>query len=206
MESPQKASLKLPDELPLIVLSDCFHFPQCVLPLYIFEERYRAMLAHALRTHRMFGVGVRVRRNSDDILPVTTVGLISACVTQNDGTSHLLLHGLKRARITGFSQDGPFKIAQIEKMECPQASSERIKTLRSQVMASLPVCQLGAEQAMRQLCDKLLSTDCPEALCDILTYHFVNSPRTLAKSLTEPCLEKRYQILLNELRSDSEPE
>jgi Lon protease-like protein len=194
------ANTPLPEEMPLIVLSDCFHYPECVLPLYIFEPRYRAMLTHALKSDRMFGVGVKRSATSDEILPVVTAGLVSACVTQEDGTSHLLLLGLRRARITGFTQEKPFRIARIEPLVCQDACQERVTTLHSQVIASLPKCKGGAEPAMQQLLSKLSVTNCLEALCDILTYHFVHSASSLAQSLVEPCLEKRYQILLNALQ------
>ena len=65
----------LPESLGLIVLEECFHFPGCFLPLYIFEQRYRQMMDHALSTSRMFGVGTMV---DDELLPVTTAGLIRA--------------------------------------------------------------------------------------------------------------------------------
>ena len=51
--------------LPNVIL-----FPQAMLPLYIFETRYRQMLADALGSHRMFSVATakpgRVREAPSD--------------------------------------------------------------------------------------------------------------------------------------------
>ena len=63
-------------------------FPRALLPLHIFEERYRAMLNHALKQHRMFSVAlVRPDRGDwkspDDFFDVAGVGLIRACVGQS---------------------------------------------------------------------------------------------------------------------------
>ena len=191
--------LKMPSELPLIVLSDCYHFPATFLPLFIFEERYRSMLSHALKSDRMFGVGIRSHADTDRILPVTTVGLISACVTQPDGTSHLILQGLRRARITGFNQDKPFRIACIEPMKCEPADPLELALLRDKAVAAIPPCPSGAEPAMRQLKDQLIAQGDPETLCDILTYHFVRSSESLRDSLQETCLIRRYNLLLDAL-------
>jgi len=43
-------------ELPLFPLPDVVLFPQEVLPLHIFEPRYRMMLSTVLETDRRFGV------------------------------------------------------------------------------------------------------------------------------------------------------
>ena len=49
--------MKIPSEVPLIALPRCILFPQAMLPLHIFEERYRQMLKDSLSSHRMFCVG-----------------------------------------------------------------------------------------------------------------------------------------------------
>ena len=101
-------------------------FPHALLPLYIFEPRYRAMLEHALAEHRMFCVALinpnRTEWNSvDDFRHTATVGLIRACVGRADGTSNLILQGLQRVRFASFLQAGPFPIAEIEPLESEPA-------------------------------------------------------------------------------------
>ena len=95
----------LPAELPVMVLPDCHLYPGCLLPLYIFEDRYRKMLAHALDSNRMFCIGNREGGSEDS--PVSrhsTAGLVRACVQQPDGTSHLLLLGLQRIELGEWVQ------------------------------------------------------------------------------------------------------
>lgn len=45
---------------------------------------------------------------------MTTAGLVRACVTHPDGTFHLMLSGLQRARITGWEKENPFRLATVE--------------------------------------------------------------------------------------------
>ena len=43
--------MKLPSEVPVMTLPNATLFPQALLPLYIFEPRYRRMLADTLASH-----------------------------------------------------------------------------------------------------------------------------------------------------------
>ncbi len=68
-----------------MVLPNAVLFPHSLLPLHIFETRYRQMLSHCLDGDRMFSVGlvrdgVSEPDSLDDIWPVAGVGLIRACV------------------------------------------------------------------------------------------------------------------------------
>lgn len=195
------SKLPLPSEMPLIVLSDCFHFPGCLLPLYIFEERYKAMLGHALQGDRMFGVGVRVSEEDENVLPVVTAGLIRACLRQDDGTAHLMLLGLRRMKITGWVQRKPFPIARVEVLETIQADPAELAPIQNAVMNHLPPCPKGAEQIMDQVKARISSNQDPEHVCNIITYHLVHRPELLAQSLQEASLLERYRIMLEALKS-----
>ena len=75
-------------------------FPQALLPLYIFEPRYRQMLADALHTNRMFSVAMQRPGDSREIpSPVAGLGLIRVSVGHRDGTSHLILQGIARVEL-----------------------------------------------------------------------------------------------------------
>ena len=89
----------LPGSLPVMVLGGATLFPRGYMPLFIFEPRYRAMLDHALERDRMFCIGharpgIDVEHSTDPVYPVTTMGLVRACVTHPDGTSQLMLLGV----------------------------------------------------------------------------------------------------------------
>src|SRR5438270_11194458 len=112
----------LPDQVPVMPLPGALLFPHALLPLYIFEPRYRQMLEHALTHHRIFSVALvkpdRAEWQSPaDFFHTAGVGLIRACVGRGDGTSNLILQGLERVRFTAFAQTEPFPIAAIEPLE-----------------------------------------------------------------------------------------
>lgn len=123
----------LPDRVPLMVLSGVPLFPHSLLPLHIFEPRYRAMLAHALAGERMFAVatprpGVAEARRPRDLFPAAGIGLVRACVGNADGTSQLILQGVARVRFTEFVQERPFFIARFETLNSEDDEGTTVET------------------------------------------------------------------------------
>src|SRR6186997_1874646 len=155
----------LPAELPVMVLPDCHLFPGCLLPLYIFETRYRKMLAHALDSNRMFCIGNREGDTEDSpISPHSTAGLVRACVRQKDGTSHLLLLGLQRIKIGDWVQTKPFRVARIEPLETVTGTPEEQQRLKNE---ALGLFSAASDQA-KELRKVLEENDDAEMVCDVL--------------------------------------
>jgi ATP-dependent Lon protease len=193
----------IPGEMPMIVLSDCFLLPGCFLPLFIFEERYRLMLDHALRHDRMFCVGIRKKASDEnsEVLPCSTAGLVRACVRNPDGTSQLMLYGLKRIEITGWAQETPFRIAQIREVETEVCPPSELEALRARAVSLLPVAPDDACDAVKLLREAANNIPDPERLCDILAYHFVKKASLMKVLMSERSVEKRYRLLIAELQS-----
>ena len=83
--------MDLPDEVGIMVLPGVVLFPHSLIPIHIFEPRYRQMLQLALDGHRMFAL-CRAVSPCENPVPVRFggVGLIRACVQNDDGTSNLI--------------------------------------------------------------------------------------------------------------------
>ena len=126
--------MQLPPEVPVMPLPGAVLFPHALLPLYIFEPRYREMLEHALHHHRMFCITLIKPSCPDwhapeDFFHLATAGLIRACVGRADGTSNLVLQGLQRVRFNRFEQEAPFPIATIDPLESEVQSSVETEAL-----------------------------------------------------------------------------
>src|ERR1043166_5159592 len=48
--------ITLPDEVPVMTLPNTAFFPQALMPLHIFEPRYRHMLRDVLASNRVFAI------------------------------------------------------------------------------------------------------------------------------------------------------
>src|SRR4026207_2467209 len=133
------SSVAIPKQVPVMPLPGALLFPHALLPLYIFEPRYRDMLEHALNHHRIFSVAL-VKPDRDewespaDFFHIAGVGLIRACVERGDGTSNLILQGLERVRVTAFAQAAPFPIATIEPLESESETTVETEALAAKVV------------------------------------------------------------------------
>ena len=198
---PDDLTIELPPRLPIMVLPGVTLFPQALLPLYIFEPRYRAMLAHCLAGPRMFCValikpGIGEARRADDFFHTAGCGLVRACVGKDDGTSNLILQGLTRVRFTGFAQDKPFRIAEVEEIKSEGSDSVEAEALGAKV---LELCQQFKERGMQMPgpLDTFLAhlTDL-DRLADLVAHAFVGDPFARQCLLEEPRVAARLRLLI----------
>lgn len=109
-------------------------FPQALLPLYIFEPRYRKMLADALKGDRMFTVAMQRPNYTREIpMAVAGLGLVRVCVDNPDGTSHLILQGITRVEITKTVKYKPYRVCRIRPLQAPQKDNVTIDALLAKV-------------------------------------------------------------------------
>src|SRR5215475_2669641 len=126
--------MKLPQEVPVMTLPNATLFPQALLPLYIFEPRYRQMLADALHSNRMFSVAMQRPGNSRETpAPIAGLGLIRVSVGHSDGTSHLILQGLARVELKETVRYKPYRIQRIQPIETPPCDNVKVDALVAKV-------------------------------------------------------------------------
>jgi Lon protease-like protein len=100
----------IPDRAGVMILGEASLFPQAMLPLFIFEPRYRVMLSDSLESHRMFCLAMqRPDAKRESPCHVATLGLVRACVRNDNGTSNLVLHGLFRVQLGKIVQTRPYR-------------------------------------------------------------------------------------------------
>ena len=99
-------------ELPLFPLPEVVLFPQEVLPLHIFESRYRIMLQTVLETDSMFGV-VKWDSNNKSMANVGCCAQIIKHQTADDGRSNIITLGQQRFQILEIVRSTPFFSAMV---------------------------------------------------------------------------------------------
>jgi len=105
------SELILPNVLPIFPLTGSLLLPGNLLPLNVFEPRYRNLVADALEGERLIGMiqplvprqdnWVEAAQDSDDpeLYSVGCVGRIDECEPQQDGRYLILLRGVCRFRV-----------------------------------------------------------------------------------------------------------
>lgn len=166
-----------------MTLPDTVFFPFTVLPLRIFEPRYRQMLQDVLEADRLFAVAARVPDPGpgldEDEPPcaIATLGVVRSCQTLEDGTSHLLLQGLSRIRIEAIVAEEPYRLIEvsllrstcsISQVALERLSEDLLRTIRRRAKldpsVSLPIIEAVGDADASALCDLAaysLSDDAP---------------------------------------------
>jgi uncharacterized protein len=126
--------MDIPDVVAVMTLPNETLFPQALLPLHIFEARYRRMLAEILHSHRMFVVAMQRRGISRECpSAIAGLGLIRVCVDNADGTSHLILQGMNRVEVIKTIVYKPFRVCRIKVLQAPARDSVAIDALMAKV-------------------------------------------------------------------------
>ncbi len=103
--------------IPIFPLPEIVFFPETVLPLHVFEPRYRALTRDCLAGDREFGV-VLIARGSevgggDERTDVGTVARIAAAAELPDGRWYLQTVGTRRIRVDAWLPDDPYPMAEV---------------------------------------------------------------------------------------------
>ena len=201
------SSVTLPNKLPVMPLPGAVLFPHALLPLYIFEPRYRKMLGHALQQHRVFCVTLIKPscpdwHSPEDFFHFATAGLIRACVERSDGTSNLILQGLQRVCFTSFEQEKPFPIARIDAVESRDPTTVETEALGAKLIELYGSLEHDRRQLPAKLDRYLSELRDLEMLADLMASTFVNDPLRRQRLLEEPSLNKRLRFLIRYLRDE----
>lgn len=201
-------NVELPAAVPVMPLTGVLLFPNALLPLHIFEPRFRQMLAHALDDDRMLCValvkpGRQQWQTSEDFFPVSTVGLIRACVERSDGTSDLILQGIRRVKFSEFEQESPFPIARIK----PLKTRTKLTVETDALVAKVLEYYIRLKESGRELPEKidryLSEMSDPEMLADLIAATFIGDPARRQQLLEELELNQRLRLLIQFLREES---
>jgi len=198
----------LPSHVPVMPLPGALLFPHSLLPLYIFESRYREMLDHALHHHRIFSVALLKPdltqwESTADFFHVAGVGLIRACVERDDGTSNLILQGLERVRFISFEQKTPFPIAAIEPLASKSVSSVETEALAAKVLELYSKLKGDGRQLPEKVDHYLSDLGDPEMVADLVASTFINDPLRRQHVLEELSVNQRLRLVIQYLSEET---
>ena len=188
-----------------MTLPNAILFPQALLPLYIFEPRYRAMLKESLNNQRMFAVALSSETASPKLAPrrIAGVGLIRACVDKPDGTSNLILQGVSRVRFTDFVQEKPYFVGKIEILSTEESDELEVEALSAKVLEMIGTMHDAGDIQAEGILKFLNDIRDSDALADIVTYSFIDDVTRKQEILETLNLRQRLQKVIVALRRQS---
>ena len=202
-------AVELPAAVPVMPLPGVLLFPNALLPLHIFEPRFRQMLARALDDYRMICVALvkperQQWRTSTDFFSISTVGLIRACIGRSDGTSDLILQGIRRVKFSDFEQEAPFPIARIKPLKTRAKPTVKTDALATKVVELYTRLKSREGAPPEKKIDRYLGEmSDPEMLADLIASTFVSGATRRQQLLEELDLNNRLRLLIQYLREEN---
>ena len=203
--------ITLPDEVPVMTLPNTAFFPQALMPLHIFEPRYRHMLRDTLASDRLFAVAglkpatTEEASNSEPPHRIATLGIIRACQKNDAGTSNLLLQGLCRVEIIRIVRDEPYRRIQIRALTSEAGASPEENTTARRELARLLSLKLKlAETAAGEMTAFLKTVEDPESFVDIAAFSLCEDPALKQRLLETLDVHRRLKLFGRHLRMEIE--
>jgi ATP-dependent Lon protease len=201
--------ITLPDEVPVMTLPDVAFFPQALMPLHIFEPRYREMLRDVLATNRLFAVaGLDARRRStpSELEPshrIASVGIVRACQKNGNGTSNLLLQGLCRVEIAAIISDEPYRRIRVRALASqPGATPDANELLRRDLARLISLKLKLAAVGANEMTAFLKTVDDPEAFVDIAAFSLCENATVKQKLLETLDVHRRLELFSDHVRGE----
>lgn len=206
----QLQEIEIPREVAVMTLSHTVLFPQAMMPLFIFEPRYREMLNHVLETDRIFAVASLDEREEDSNAletpyPVAGVGVIRACKQNPDGTSNLILQGLARVEFENIVCEEPYRRARIHQLMSQSDGSEKnLNAIQPTLLAMIQTqMRLGAG-IPKEVLQFLSNIRDPESVLDLAIYTLCSDGRFKQELLETRGILARFEKFERFLRAQIE--
>jgi ATP-dependent Lon protease len=193
-------------ELPIFPLPQVVLFPKAILPLHIFEPRYRAMLRDCLAAHRVMAMALVAGpshggdHGHPPIRSVAGAGLIVEHQPLPDGRANILLHGCVRVRLEELPFLSPYRRARATLMpdaddaHDPVSSSDRVALLASVSAFTADIRKHNPTFAFQ------IPTDLePGVLSDYCAHHLIVDTEVRQTLLEELRPRERVRIVTHEL-------
>nr|WP_267908225.1 LON peptidase substrate-binding domain-containing protein [Cerasicoccus arenae] len=193
-----------------MTLANTVFFPHAMLPLHIFEPRYRQMLEDVLAGDRLFVVAredeARGEATGEFEPPcqVASVGVVRACQREASGSSHLILQGLARVRFTGIVHEDPYRLGEFEPLDSAGADAVSLAEMRHQLARTVRRRQqLGAAEP-EEVFDFLDALTDPETYLDLTSFTLCEDNDIKQQLLETLNTQQRFRRLVDYLERDNE--
>jgi len=166
--------------IPLFPLPNAVLLPKAVLPLHIFEQRYRIMTADALSGTRLIAMSLLQPEYESNYYTLSAAIHSVVCVGQilrderlPDGRFNILLQGVARGRVIEENRELRYRRAKIEWLASPTVSMELEYAYRHEIRSMLSrgaIAELAERAGWLDLldCSSFAFSDLLDALASVV--------------------------------------
>ena len=193
--SGPSVDVQLPSSpVPLFPLPGVFLFPHQMLPLHVFEPRYRQLVSDLLDAAGRFVIGTpaalaRASGQMTDILPVAGLGEILRHEKRPDGRFHIWVLGLVRVRIREVQSTRLYR----------QVHCEPFVEIEAGQAESVDLSRRLREATSARLKEPLPLPDSapPSLLADLLLQTLGAPQSVIERAFSEPSVSTRARLVLH---------
>jgi len=202
-------TLQVPETVPVMTLPDTVFFPQALLPLHIFEPRYRQMLQDVLSRDRFFAVAhldqVRAAKAGalEPAHAIASVGIIRACQKAEGENANLLLQGICRVEIVSVIHEHPYRIIRIRPLKTNAGGNHtELEIVRHEVMRLLNLRRRLGTATPKGMTQFLESIEDFDAFADIAAFNLCEDSQLKQKLLEELDTCRRMRLFAARLQGE----
>jgi ATP-dependent Lon protease len=190
------------EAMPVFPLPGVVLFPRAILPLHIFEPRYRKMLADVMEGHRCIAMALALGGGeSPAFAPVAGAGIVVRHEAMRDGRSNILLHGRARVRLEELPFEPPYRRARAHILE--NVGGDVDDARRAALLSAA-----GAFVAEARRLDASMDLELPEGadagtLADLCAHHLVLDVAARQGVLEELDVAARVLLVTGELSAQT---
>jgi Lon protease-like protein len=193
--------------LPLFPLEDVVLFPHSMIPLYVFEARYRKMVRDVLAGNRLVAISLQLEKENpaEGVVPrvaaVASVGELVLAQELPDGRFNLVVRGRARIGIDHeLPSDEPYRlIAAHEIPDDPPAAAPDLAEADTALRALVTGLADSIPDGGELLKHVAAAQDSPAALADVMAASLVGDPRARQRLLETTDVFQRLEQLSSEV-------
>jgi len=195
--------------VPIFPLPELVFFPNTLLPLHVYEPRYKEMITDALAGDRFIGV-VQLRPGfeadyygSPPVYKTLGVGEIVQHHQLDDGRYDILVEGRYRGHIVTEGTRGEYRTAQVEVVPdvLPGDAREEVEWVHQRLLQLYRKLAAALPDTVQMVDGKIQTEPTPGELVDAMASVFVENAYDKQSLLSEPDVARRQRLLRVQLRS-----
>lgn len=198
------------DLQPLFPLPNVVLFPKAILPLHIFEPRYRTMMDDALGGGQTICMALLEPgwepdyHGSPEVYRVACVGRVVQHQRLEDGRYNVALHGETKVAIEGFERDEPYRVARVRPLEEDRswAASTAVEAEVKELLELFRRVRLGESSAI-DVTEMYGGHVSPEAVLNMVAMNLKVEANVKQELLELDSLGSRFRTIVRYLRDSA---
>jgi Lon protease-like protein len=203
-------SVNFAEPFPLFPLSATMLMPHGIVPLRIFEPRYKQMVADALDGPKQFAMAtfrgeqwIHEYHGRPAIRPVVCLGQIMQHMQFEDGTYAIVVQGLCRATVIeelDADEELLYRRAILKPLDVDHPDEGMLESFRHRITEALETDRLADLRGAPGILEHLRNNDIPTSvLIEVLGFQFLADPELRYKLLASDDVTERADIVQHEL-------